>query len=641
MDFFQAQELARRNTKLLVLYFLLAVAFIVVAVHLAISATLLWSGDTPFLDNWWQPEILIASGAATLVLIFGGTLYKVLSLARGGGHTVALDMGGRRVDPDTRDPLERRLMNVVEEMSIASGVPVPTVFLLEQETGINAFAAGATPREAVVAVTRGCLEQLNRDELQGVIGHEFSHVLNGDMRLNIRLLGILHGILLVAMIGRGMLRGSAHSRSRNSGGGALLGLAFLAIGYIGVFFGRLIKAGISRQREYLADASAVQFTRNPSGIAGALKKIGGLSAGSRIEHPKAEEASHMFFGNALELSMFKGLLATHPPLQERIRRLQPGFTPVQSPAAAAAAAAPETAMGFAAGQASTEVPTPEQFSAAVGRVSDAHVAYARQLMELIPDELEQDCRRPDGVEAVVYALFVDHKPELAERQLLEVERHRGPGVGERTRSHAHWLHQAGPEVRLPVADLAQSGLRDLNDERRALVTALVDALIQADRRITLGEYAQRRILLSWLRPESPRQEKSPGVPELRGDTRVLLSFLAYAGAGAQAAADAAFAAAARHAPMDGLERILAKNELQLKRLDQALTRLASLKPRFRKGLVEACAAAVTHDQRIRPVEGELLRAICDSLDCPMPPLLPGQFRFMEQNPVTNERQGFR
>ncbi len=633
MDFFQAQEQARRNSRLLTVYFLLAVAFIVVAVHLTITLTLMWSDGYQVIDDWWQPEIFATSALITLLLISGGSLYKVVSLARGGGHTVALDLGGRRVDPATRDPLERRLMNVVEEMSIASGVPVPTVFILDHETGINAFAAGSKPREAVVAVTRGCLEELDRDELQGVIGHEFSHVLNGDMRLNIRLIGILHGILLVALIGRGMLRGSVHSRSRNSGGGALLGLAFVIIGYIGVFFGRLIKAGISRQREYLADASAVQFTRNPSGIAGALKKIGGLASGSQISHPKAEEASHMFFGNALELSMFTRLLATHPPLQERIRRLEPGFTS-ERPVAESTAAVPEAAMGFAGGEeGGWQAPAPEQFSAVVGRVSDAHVAYARQLMERIPDELEEDCRHADGVEAVVYAMFVDRDEELAQRQLREVARRRGPVIGERTRRHADWLRETGPEVRLPVADLAQSGLRDLDDVRRALLTDTVDVLIQADGRITLVEYAQRRILLSWLQPPVPRRERSPAVPELREDIRVLLSFLAYAGAQSQAIADANFAAAARRAPMDALDDILAKSELQLKRLDKALSRLAALKPRFRKGLVEACAAAITNDRRIRPVEGELLRAVCDALDCPMPPLLPGQFRFMEQNAV--------
>jgi Zn-dependent protease with chaperone function len=626
MDFFQAQELARRNTRLLAIYFLLAVAAIAVAVHLAVSASLMWSSTAPLLDSWWRWDVLFGSLSGTSLLIMGGSLYKVSSLAAGGGAAVAEELGGRQVDPNSRDPMERRLLNVVEEMSIASGMPVPPVYVLDQDEGINAFAAGTKPRQAGVAVTRGCLEQLDRDELQGVIGHEFSHVLNGDMRMNLRLIGILHGILLLALIGRGMLRGSTHSRNRNSGGGALLGLAFLVIGYIGVFFGRLIKAGISRQREYLADASAVQFTRNPSGIAGALKKIGGLSEGSRVAHPRAEEASHMFFGNALELSLFTRLLATHPPLEERIRRLQPGFTPVESKAAAAVAAAPEGAMGFAGGQGS---PAPEQFSAAVGQVSDAHVEYARLLLARIPDELEEDCRRADGVEAVAYALFIDPEADLAGRQLREVERRRGADLARRTREHADWLHRTGPEVRLPVADLAQAGLRELDEERRALLTAVVDALIQADQRISLGEYAQRRILLTWLRPEEARLDnKSPDVPRLRRDIRVLLSFLAYAGAQSQDNADGAYAAAAERAPVDNLEPVLARDQLQLKDLDQSLSRLAALKPRFRKGLVEACAAAIVHDQRIRPAEGELLRAVCDALDCPMPPLLPGQFKFM-------------
>src|SRR5690606_28971990 len=249
---------------------------------------------------------------------------------RQGGSVVAGLLGGLPVNPATDDPDERRLVNVVEEMAIASGVPVPAIYVLPGEESINAFAAGYGVHDAAVAVTRGALKHLTRDELQGVIAHEFSHILNGDMRLNIRLIGLLHGLLLLALIGRVLLRSGGRSRGRRKEKGgsvqvALIGLGLVLLGYIGVFFGKLIKAAASRQREYLADAAAVQFTRNPEGIAGALKKIGALGAGSRIVHPRAEELSHLYFASGLR-SSFAGLFATHPPLVERIRRIDPSFS---------------------------------------------------------------------------------------------------------------------------------------------------------------------------------------------------------------------------------------------------------------------------------------------------------------------------
>src|ERR1039458_7714733 len=332
MDFFERQDQARRNTKLLVVYFILGVAMLIVAVY---AATLvIFTGvasshhhryDEQVQMVLWNPQLFLGAAIGTLAVIALGRGFKTLELAQG-GSTVATMLGGRLVDPSTSDPDERKLRNVVEEMAIAAGVPVPQVYLLPQEKGINAFAAGHTTSDAVVAVTAGAVKLLTRDELQGVIGHEFSHILNGDMRLNLRLMGTIFGILCLAIIGRVLLqtaRGGGRSRGQNPL--PLLGLLLLVIGYIGVFFGRLTQAAVSRQREFLADASSVQFTRNPGGITGALKKIGGLGeTGSRLGHAHAEELSHMFFGNGVS-EPFIGLLETHPPLAERIRVFDPNF----------------------------------------------------------------------------------------------------------------------------------------------------------------------------------------------------------------------------------------------------------------------------------------------------------------------------
>ncbi len=322
---------AHRKTKLLVFYFAIAVAALIVAVYFA---TLIIfngaqshyhrSGEQPQLVLW-NLQLFLGVAAGVLAVVFIGSAYKTAALAQG-GSVVSEMMGGRLVKPNTTDPDERRLLNVVEEMAIASGIPMPQVYVMDEEDGINAFAAGHKPGDATVTVTRGCMKILSRDELQGVIGHEFSHILNGDMRMNLRLMGIIFGILCLAIIGRVLLqtaRGGGRGRGQNPL--PLLGLALLLIGYIGVFFGRLIQAAVSRQREFLADASSVQFTRNPGGITGALKKIGGLGeTGSRISHAHAEECSHMFFGNGIS-EPFIGLLETHPPLAERIRVFDPNF----------------------------------------------------------------------------------------------------------------------------------------------------------------------------------------------------------------------------------------------------------------------------------------------------------------------------
>src|SRR5688572_22250190 len=280
MNFFERQAAARRTSSRLVVLFALAVAGIVFAID---AAAFLAYGAGADAEPGEIGALLVFTTLLTLGVIGLGSLYRVASL-RGGGEPVALQLGGTPVPEDTTDFNLRRLRNVVEEIAIASGVPVPRIYVLEHEQAINAFAAGYSPADAVVAVTRGALDRLNRDELQGVIAHEFSHILNGDMRLNVRLIGVLFGILVLAIIGRKVLQFGRIGGRDNRGAAAVLlaALVAMAIGYIGLFFGRMIKAGVSRSRETMADASAVQFTRQTRGLAGALKKIGGLGEGSRL-----------------------------------------------------------------------------------------------------------------------------------------------------------------------------------------------------------------------------------------------------------------------------------------------------------------------------------------------------------------------
>ncbi len=341
-DFFERQDVARRNTKWLVAMFIFAVIGIVGSTFVATALVLGAANE----HGRFSFEVPLLASAAALGLIVIGSLYKTAQLAAG-GTVVAERLGGRRVYPNTIDPVERRLLNIVEEMALASGVPVPPVFLLSREQGINAFAAGYSPSDAVVSVTRGCAQQLTRDQLQGVVAHEFSHILNGDMRLNLRLIGVLHGILLMGLVGRELLRFGSYSsggnRSRRNDSGAyllLIGLAFMVIGFLGLFLGNLIKAAASRQREFLADASAVQFTRNPEGIAGALRRIGAAIFGSKLISPRADEASHMYFAEGIST-----LFASHPPLRERIRRIDPQWDGKYPPALPA-----DAVVGFGRGE---------------------------------------------------------------------------------------------------------------------------------------------------------------------------------------------------------------------------------------------------------------------------------------------------
>jgi Zn-dependent protease with chaperone function len=363
MNFFEAQDKARRNTHWMILLFMLAVAGLVILTNLLLLAIIAYvkTGYLVFslseLQSYIEPEVVIAVTVGVCLLIFGGSFYKTMSLSKG-GPAIAEMLGGRLVPQSSNDLQQRQLLNVVEEMSIAAGMPIPKVYLLE-ESSINAFAAGQSPANAVIGVTRGALEQLSRDELQGVIAHEFSHIFNGDMRLNMRLIGVLHGILLVGLIGYFILRSlryAGRSRSRKGGGGILvifaLGVGLMVIGYAGTFFGQWIKAVVSRQREYLADSSAVQFTRNKDTIAGALKKIGGSGSGSVIESPTAPQYSHAYFANGLS-GFWRSFFATHPPLEKRIKAIDPRwdgkFVRPEAKTQPTSEQAPEAASSSAAG----------------------------------------------------------------------------------------------------------------------------------------------------------------------------------------------------------------------------------------------------------------------------------------------------
>lgn len=619
MDFFEHQERARKNSGRLVVLFGLAVAGVVFSVY----AVIMLFGVVRLHTAFWHPHAFVWIAAVVLGVVLSGSLYRMAQL-RGGGAVVASRLGGRRVDPASVDPLERRLLNVVQEMAIASGTPVPDVYVLDIEPGINAFAAGHGEGDAVVAVTRGALEKLSRDELQGVIGHEFSHLLNGDMRLNLRLMGVLHGILLIGLIGRGLMR----ARGRNAAQTVMFGAVIFAIGYVGTFFGNLIKAAVSRQREFLADASSVQFTRNPDGLAHALTKIGGLVQGSRMVSARAPEATHMFFGEGIAHHVVAAM-ATHPPLLERIRRIDSAFSGAFPRVAEDFVALPESgaAVPGAIALAAPAAAVPRRPALElIGKPGPEHLARARTLWESASAPLRDAARRPESAMALAYALLLAPQGAERERQRALV-RARDPERADPTDALAGAAAGLDPNARLPLLEVAAAALGSLTAERFRVFSQTVRGMVEGDRHVDLSEWVLSRLLLRHVRerlePTHPSKPRYRSLTAFRDETAVLLSALAYAGQEDDRGADAAFAAAAAEAGVAGL-RPCGRAGCPPRALEAALETFSLLVPDEKRRLVAACAASVAADGRVNEREAELFRVVADWLGAPVPPLLPGQ-----------------
>jgi Zn-dependent protease with chaperone function len=663
MDFFERQEKARRNTKLLVLYFVAGVALLIATIYLAVFLIFAGVGSSrlrqyEFSERpsvvLWNPGLFFGVAVGTLAVIAMGSAFKTMELSQG-GSAVAEMLGGRLLNSNSTDPDERKLLNVVEEMSLASGVPVPRVYVLDNEKGINAFAAGHSTSDAAVTVTRGCMKLLNRDELQGVIGHEFSHILNGDMRLNIRLMGILFGILCLAVIGRVLLytRGGRSSRDRNAL--PLLGLALLLVGWVGVFFGRLIQAAVSRQREFLADASSVQFTRNPAGLSGALKKIGGLSWGSKLEAAHAAEASHMFFGNGVSEPLF-GLLATHPPLEDRIRAIDPAWDGNFATVSAGEERGSDLATekdaqqrvptglrkqppipfpfpawaGLGAAQRVPTVPpviTAQAVMPNLGTPTTAHLRHAVELREAFPPAVQNAARDPLGASALIYGLLMSSEPEMRKKQLQLLAECASDAIRRETERLLPDVESVATRAKLPLIDLALPALRHFSAAQYQQFSIVIQRLIECDGEIDLFEYVLQKIVLRHLDPQFKGARKPVtqyyALRPLAPDCAVLLSAVACVGADDPAQVEAAFQQGAQRLSSQAQTALalVAGDQCDLPQVDAALNRLCQAAPQIKKNVLNACAQTVAADGVIQEAEAELLRAIADTLDCPIPPFL--------------------
>lgn len=633
MNFFEHQDQARRQTRRLVILFILAVIAIVAAVDFALLMSFglgrLESGTPLFSAAGMASNmpLLLGGSVATASVISLASLFKTAML-RGGGGKVARDLGGTLVDADARDPLRRRLRNVVEEIALASGVPVPEIYVLEQESGINAFAAGFTPADAAVAVTRGAMEKLSRSELQGVIAHEFSHIFNGDMRLNIRLMGALFGILLLALIGRRVLHSTRYmsrGRDNNAGPVLIIAITLTLVGYIGLFFGRWIKAAVSRQREFLADASAVQFTRDPDGISGALKKIAIYSEAAYL-NAESEEIGHMLFGAGQKMHMF----ATHPPILDRIRKIDPGFDTDELKVIASRIQRSEESdareedkrveLAQKRGSGGTFFDA-GQFMQQIGNPQWERLIMAATVAASIPETVRTAAHSADWAPEVLFYTVLDRDSEIREQQLLIVARQMSSDSEARVRGLVSANPSLAPEQRLPLMEVALPSLKRHPPEFVKKILQTVNDLVHADGRVDVFEYLLARVVSQYLwesmNPHSVRTAGRKSLGDLHAEAATVIAVMANHGHSDTNAAKQAFRKGAAQLGKAGdLPMPPADNWLAI--LDSALDKLDSLTMTGKETLVRSLIETATADGQLVSAELELLRAVCALIHVPMP-----------------------
>lgn len=656
-NFFEQQAQARTATNRLVVLYLLAVASITAVITMAFHVLFLVQ-STKQAARFGQAVDPSASfgldaGVALIVLaVIAISSFIRMAQLGGSGEKVAELLGGTPVDPSTKDPLERRLMNVIEEMSIASGIPVPRVYVLQDEPGINAFAAGLKPGQAVIGITRGTLEQLTRDELQGVVAHEFSHIFNGDMRLNLRLMGVLGGILVLATIGRLMFqvsprtRSSSSSDSKNDGNALVIfGIVLFVIGYIGVFFARLIKAAVSRQREYLADASAVQYTRNPDGIGGALMKIRDSADQSLIQSHFAEEASHMFFGSALN---FSSVFATHPPLEDRIGRVAPLLLQVgawhpreamsETPSGGAVgtsarevnqlakdslAALSVAAIGLNSAPRAVPASAVKSMISSIGAPGAADVLAARSFLEKLPDSIRARTRDGQGAVLLVVSLFLESAEGSLEQNAI-LSAALGPDEIREVHEIRAQLASLAETDRLSLLELSLPPLRQLTEPSKEMLLKLGHDLAHADGDVDLYEYVALTLLEHQLMRDLKARKPRPAMNSQRtsNDLSLLLSAISYAGADDITAAKNAFDSGSLvvQSSLGQLTTFRALDECKLDLISDSIERLSYLEPAAQKKVIEACAQIIMFDGLVTVKEAELLKALCTVLEAPLPAL---------------------
>ncbi len=625
MDFFEQQERARRSSRRLVFWYALAVLS-VIASYCVVAGALyafiaLFIGATPVRVPL---QVYFAVGGIVAAFILAVSAYRMWQLSDG-GPAIAHLLGARYVEPGRCTASERRLLNVVEEMAIASGISLPPVYVLDGDDAINALVAGHSPNEAVIIVTQGT-QKLSRDELQGVMGHEFSHILNGDMALNLRLVGILAGLTRIGEYGEAVVFWAADRNKRvareERGAGAveaLCGALIAFIGFPGTFAAGAIKAAISRERELLADAASVQFTRNPDAIAGALDSILALRAHTTVRAVASEQFSHMFFATAV--GHWWGF-PSHPPIAERIRRAHPRFMRDDYRATRHGTRAEVAVLDGAGNVVKTVRMTASDAVASVGQPAAQHVDYAARLLGRLPSRLREALQRADEAELAMFALALEPDAATREAELGAVATRRG----DQTRNRVADLHvYVGVLARhhmLTLADLAVPAIKEQRQKARDAFLADLTAMVEVDRRVTLREFVLLTLLRQRLREGAgqPICTQFRSIEQIATDAHAVVSLVAHTSRGDTQAAFEKGAAVLKL----GWQAPLGMEVLSTAKVNESLERLRHLAPFAKPGLLKACFETAAADGVLRLMEGELVRMVAATLDCPVPPLLAAQ-----------------
>lgn len=610
MNFFRAQDEARGRTTKLVVLLVLAILMLtgsLYAIAVYAKGELMERGSL----DWFQPELFLATSGTALVVILGTSWWRISELAKGGAF-VAQSLGARPVSPHTKDLAERRYLNIVEEMSLAAGLPMPACFVVDHDTTINAFAAGNNPQDAAVAVTRGALTYLNRDELQGVIAHEFSHIGNGDMKLNLRIIGTIAGLTALSQLGYILMRLMRHADSKDSAKVgvplAIGGLVIFLLGLGGVLFARIIQASVSRQREYLADASAVQFTRNPEGLAGALKKIAGLKGGQREASTSELETQHLFFSSTGGFMEF--IFSSHPPIGDRIRRLLPTFDGV-IPDVDPVGISDDSVAGLSGRQSATAISPPIRAARAHRIPTNLEIQEAVGFQGTLPMELRASAADSIGAMAIVLGLILRQNPELRAQQLQTARGLAGGEVIAEALRLAPLLQALPAGSRLPLLDLSMPALRQLSKAQLALFRLAIqkvgfdanDGLI-----VLLVQASMRRYL------DDVGRSGPPPLVGLSVSYALVLSAVVRTSRETALAQQEAFAlGVAELARPDLATTILPESEVDLQKVDEALAVIAVQSVFERRRFVRACGVAMLHDDVAEAAEIEILRAVADTL----------------------------
>jgi Zn-dependent protease with chaperone function len=659
MDFFEHQDIAKRKSKRLVLLFFVAIFLIIAVLNLVVFIV----GNNVGMFQltpaaWFTSNYFFSVTLGTMVVILTGSLFRAMQV-NGGGRSIAAMVKGRQISSDTHEPQERQLMNLVEEMSIASGMPIPAVFIMDEEQGLNAFVAGLETSDTVLVVTKGLLDKLNRQELQGVIAHEYSHIFNADMRLNLRLIAILGGILAIGQLGYYMMRSlrfsGGRSRSSNKSSGQLTAVLFMAsialliVGYIGLFFGRLIKAAVSRQREYLADAAAVQYSRDNLGIASALYKIKTNGKGSLLINSHAEDMSHMCFSSALNFKAFSSMLATHPPLDERISALLPSYSQQMAEREAEQlftnknaqfdnlsdselSAISNIASQFSSSTttASLENTSSEQLVASIGQMDQAHINYAHQMVDSLPALLLEKAHSKESISGLLLSCvyYHDHQDQVAitpeEMQTIFAEH--AVELIKQIEGYKETISLLSPEQLMTIIDIALASFQQLELARQHQTLEWVIALSQLDQQLVPFEFylvTQLQKVISGSDAKGHISNKGSTINNYRlvlKEINYLVVVLCYYATDSdQAALELAEQTMHSFDPKFRTPKQLASYEP--KQFALSLSMLNRLSPLLKKPLLQTCADLVLHDQTLRLEELSLLRAIALYLECPMPPLI--------------------